>query len=64
MKRTFTKTTELRSDRGSVCAHVAQAPDLHTQLEDLFDEVWRDEADWTMNDRIDLSLRSKGRQSG
>jgi hypothetical protein len=30
--------------------------DLHSQLEDLLDEVWRDEADWTMNDKIDLSL--------
>jgi hypothetical protein len=63
MKGAFNRATELRSDRASVCALVAEGPDLHTQLEDLFDEVWRDEADWTMNDRIDLALRPSGMRS-
>lgn len=33
-----------------------EAPDLHTQLEELFDSVWQAEADWRLHDRIDLSL--------
>jgi hypothetical protein len=36
----------------------ADRPDLHSQLEDLFDEVWRGEADWTLNDKIDLAVGS------
>lgn len=28
----------------------------HDALEDLFDEVWRDEANWSLDDRIDLAL--------
>lgn len=37
-------------------------PDLETQLEDLVIEVWRCEADWRVDDRIDLALKvaSKG----
>lgn len=60
MRAAFTRTGEAGSDRTSLSEPAAQAPDLHTQLEDLFHEVWRDEADWTMNDRIDLSLGPSG----
>ena len=28
-------------------------PDLHTQFEDLLDQVWRSEAEWRLYDRID-----------
>jgi hypothetical protein len=40
-------------------APVASAPqvDLHSQLEELLDSVWRAEADWRFNDRIDLALK-------
>jgi hypothetical protein len=31
------------------------APDLHTQLESLFDQVWRSEADWRLWDRLDAA---------
>ena len=34
-----------------------EAPDLLTQLEDLLDQVWRSEADWRFNDRLDLALK-------
>jgi hypothetical protein len=33
------------------------APDLASQLEDLFHQVWSSEANWALDDRIDLSLR-------
>ena len=28
-------------------------PDLQSQLESLFDQVWRSEADWRLWDRVD-----------
>ena len=31
-------------------------PDLQTQLESLFDQVWRSEADWLLWDRIDATV--------
>jgi len=31
----------------------SDAPDLHTQLESMLDEVWRSEADWRLWDRLD-----------
>jgi hypothetical protein len=31
-------------------------PDLHSQLEELLDTVWNAEANWRLDDRIDLSL--------
>jgi hypothetical protein len=48
--------------------HIPEAPapapvsspsqvDLHSQLEELLDSVWRAEADWRFNDRIDLALK-------
>ena len=32
------------------------APDLQSQLEELLDTVWAAEANWRLDDRIDLSL--------
>jgi hypothetical protein len=32
-------------------------PDLHTQLESLFDQVWQSESDWRLWDRVDASVR-------
>ena len=42
-------------------------PDLQSQLESLFDQVWRSEADWRLWDRVDAlvmleSLRVKRAQ--
>ncbi len=47
----------------------SDAPDLHTQLESLLDQVWRSEADWRLWDRLDAAVmledlrakRTKGR---
>ena len=46
----------------------SDAPDLHTQLESLLDQVWRSESDWRLWDRIDAaemldSLREKRRKA-
>jgi len=43
---------------------VKTEPDLQSQLESLFDQVWRSEADWRLWDRVDAlvmmeSLRTK-----
>ena len=43
---------------------VKAPPDLQSQLESLFDQVWRSEADWRLWDRVDAlvlveSLRAK-----
>jgi len=34
-------------------------PDLQTQLESLFDQVWRSEADWQLWNRIDAALEDE-----
>jgi hypothetical protein len=31
-------------------------PDLQTQLESLFDQLWRSEAEWRLWDRIDAAV--------
>ena len=31
-------------------------PDLHSQLESLFDQVWHSEADWRLWDRLDAAV--------
>jgi hypothetical protein len=33
----------------------SDAPDLHTQLEGLLDQVWKSEADWRLWDRLDAA---------
>jgi hypothetical protein len=35
---------------------VSTNPDLHSQLESLFDQVWRSEADWRLWDRVDAAV--------
>ncbi len=37
-----------------------EVPDLHTQLEALLHEVWGREAEWRLDDRLDLALRRHG----
>jgi hypothetical protein len=34
----------------------SDAPDLHTQLESLLDQVWRSESDWRLWDRVDAAV--------
>ena len=34
----------------------SDAPDMHTQLESLLDQVWRSEADWRLWDRLDAAV--------
>jgi hypothetical protein len=34
-------------------------PDLQTQLESMFDQVWRSEADWQLWDRIDAAVEQE-----
>lgn len=34
----------------------SDAPDLHSQLESLFDQVWRSESDWRLWDRVDQAV--------
>jgi hypothetical protein len=45
----------------------SDAPDLHSQLESMLDQVWKSEADWRLWDRLDAAdmletLRRKRRQ--
>jgi hypothetical protein len=47
-----------RAGRSSIPRHLDLRPDLYTQLEDLLHSVWVAEADWRLNDRIDLATRS------
>lgn len=37
----------------------AQNADLHSQLEEILNAVWKAEADWRFNDRLDLALRKR-----
>jgi len=46
----------------------SDAPDLHTQLESMLDQVWKSEADWRLWDRLDAAvaleaLREKRRKN-
>ena len=33
----------------------SDAPDMHTQLESMLDQVWKSEADWRLWDRLDAA---------
>jgi hypothetical protein len=33
----------------------SDAPDIHSQLESLLDQVWRSESDWRLWDRLDAA---------
>jgi len=34
----------------------SEAPDLHSQLEAMLDQVWKSEADWRLWDRLDAAV--------
>lgn len=40
----------------------SEIPDLQTQLESLFDQVWHSEDNWQMWDRIDAMVASEARR--
>jgi len=46
----------LKSRQSRISAPRPAAPDLQSQLEELLDSVWDAEANWRLDDRIDLSL--------
>lgn len=33
-----------------------EGPDLQTQFEEILDQVWRCEANWRFDDRLDIAL--------
>jgi hypothetical protein len=37
----------------------SDAPDMHTQLESMLDQVWRSEADWRLWDRLDAAVKQE-----
>ena len=46
----------LKSRQSRLSAPRPVTPDLQSQLEELLDTVWDAEANWRLDDRIDLSL--------
>lgn len=34
-----------------------EVPDLQTQLEEILNAVWKAEADWRLDDRLDMALK-------
>lgn len=40
----------------------SDAPDLHTQLESMLDQVWRSESDWRLWDRLDAAIMAESRR--
>lgn len=40
----------------------SDAPDLHTQLESMLDQVWRSEGDWRLWDRLDAAFIADSRR--
>jgi hypothetical protein len=44
-----------------VAARRGDQPDLQTQFEALLDQVWRCEAEWKFDDRIDVALHLRRR---
>jgi hypothetical protein len=57
MRSARTKTTPPR-DAAPGDARENEAPDLPSQLEDILHGVWRAEANWRLDDRIDLATRT------
>lgn len=42
----------------------ANAPDLQTQMEAMLDAVWKAEADWRFNDRLDMAVKTRRDSAG
>jgi hypothetical protein len=40
------------------------AAELHEQFEQILDQVWRCEADWRFDDRLNLAVRGSQRRGG
>jgi hypothetical protein len=43
--------------RPATTGQPAVEAELHAQLEEILDAVWKAEADWRFNDRLDLALK-------
>ena len=52
----ITRTAARKTRSGRPATRTEVAPDLPTQLEALLDQVWDCEANWRLDDRIDLAL--------
>ena len=48
--------------RRTAAAEAAAVSDLARQLEDLLDQVWRCEKEWSFDNRIALSVRLQNRR--
>jgi len=51
----MTANLKSRKNRPSIARH-PEVPDLQTQFEQLLNTVWEAEANWRLDDRIDLAL--------
>jgi hypothetical protein len=49
----------LKSRQSRISAPRPAPPDLQSQLEELLDSVWDAEANWRLDDRIDLALGTR-----
>lgn len=45
-------------------APAAGGVDLHSQFEDILDVVWKAEAEWRFDDRLDMALKVPREASG
>ena len=62
LPKTKQRATSGKARRATAIARFhAPDPDLQTQLESLLHEVWECEADWRLDDRIDLALHQPRR---
>ena len=58
-KHSATSTPAVKT--ATVKRFLATEPDLDTQLETLLHQVWECEAEWRLDDRIDLALHQPRR---
>jgi hypothetical protein len=57
-------TTNIKTSRNRIKSRPRhEIPDLQTQYEALLDCVWDEEADWRLDDRIDLATRRPRRNA-
>ncbi|GAC1655337.1 MAG: hypothetical protein NVS9B1_08290 [Candidatus Dormibacteraceae bacterium] len=52
---------ETSGNKEKPAPRTAETPDLQSQLEALLDSVWDAEANWSLDDRIDLALKTHRR---
>jgi hypothetical protein len=52
---TVNRTEKRRTERQA--GHRYEVPDLQTQFEEILNTVWRAEANWRLDDRLDMALK-------